>query len=67
LLSLSPDRTKSDKSEGGEKQLLIPMSETLFRMEGLPYFRVKNELENGKVIGIRGLYDDGRTDFNHLN
>lgn len=50
--------------EGREKQLLIPMTETLFRIESIPYFRLKIEYENGKISGVRGLYDDGRTDFN---
>ncbi len=50
--------------EGGSKHLLIPMTETLFRIEAIPYFRLKIIYENGTITGVKGLYDDGRSDFN---
>lgn len=53
--------------EGGEKHLMIPMTETLFRFEAIPYFRLKIEFENDTVSGVSGLYDDGRTDFNEAS
>lgn len=40
------------------------MTETLFRIESIPYFRLKIEYDKGTISGVRGLYDDGRTNFN---
>jgi hypothetical protein len=42
---------------------MIPMSDDTFMLDGLEGFRVKIEKDaSGKVIGLIGLYEDGRTD-----
>ncbi|OGD29243.1 MAG: hypothetical protein A2V57_01355 [Candidatus Aminicenantes bacterium RBG_19FT_COMBO_65_30] len=44
----------------GPKYRLIPMSGTLFAVEGLDYFRVEFAVKDGKAVVLVGLYDDGR-------
>jgi hypothetical protein len=44
----------------GPKYLLIPMSETVFAVEGLDYFRVEFTVKDGAATELIGLYDDGR-------
>jgi hypothetical protein len=44
----------------GPKYRLVPMSGTLFAVEGLDYFRVEFTVKDGKAIELVGLYDDGR-------
>mgnify|MGYP001794160919 FL=1 len=40
---------------------LIPITQELFGVEGLPYFRIQIEKgDRGEVIGVIGKYDDGR-------
>ncbi len=42
---------------------LVPMSETLFRLEGLDYFRLEVVLDaDGKPVALVGHYDNGTTD-----
>jgi hypothetical protein len=49
--------------EGRPKFKMIPMSDDTFMLDGLEGFRVKIEKDaSGKVIGLIGLYEDGRTD-----
>ncbi|MGI9553076.1 MAG: S41 family peptidase [Aurantibacter sp.] len=48
--------------EGSNEYKLIPMSESKFRIEEIPYFRIEMLKEAGKVVAIRGLYNNGRTD-----
>lgn len=44
----------------GPKYKLVPMTGTLFAVEGLDYFRVEFTVEAGKAVALVGLYDDGR-------
>jgi hypothetical protein len=44
----------------GPKYRLVPMSGTLFAVEGLDYFRVEFTIKDGKAVELVGLYDDGR-------
>ena len=44
----------------GPRYKLIPMTETLFAVEGLDYFRVEFEVKGGRAVALVGLYDDGR-------
>ena len=44
----------------GPKYKLVPMTETLFAVEGLDYFRVEFTVEAGRAVALVGLYDDGR-------
>jgi hypothetical protein len=46
----------------GPKYRLIPMSQTLFALDGLDYFRVEFVVKDGKAIEIVGLYDNGEKD-----
>ncbi|MFT5168707.1 MAG: hypothetical protein ACI8P3_003952, partial [Saprospiraceae bacterium] len=48
--------------EGRTPYRLIPMNDEMFRIEEIPYFRIKMIKENGKITGILGMYDNGRTD-----
>jgi hypothetical protein len=44
------------------KYKMIPMNETTFMFEEVPYFRLKVILEKGKAVAVEGMYDNGRTD-----
>lgn len=46
--------------EGAGKVRMIPVSESMFVFEEMDYFRVEMVQEGGKVVGIRGLFSDGR-------
>jgi hypothetical protein len=43
----------------GPRYKMIPLSETLFEMEGLPDFRLQFVVENGKTVEVIGLYRAG--------
>jgi hypothetical protein len=43
----------------GPKYRLIPLTETLFAVEGLDYFRVEFVVKGGKAVELIGLYDNG--------
>ena len=43
----------------GPKYRMIPMTRTLFALEGLDYFRVEFVVKDGKAVEIIGLYDNG--------
>lgn len=49
------------QSENGGLRKLSPLSDTLFEVEGIRYFRIKVIIKNGAVAGIQGKYDDGRS------
>ncbi len=44
----------------GPKYRLVPMSATLFAVEGLDYFRIEFTVKDGRAVELVGLYDDGR-------
>jgi hypothetical protein len=47
----------------GPKYALRPLSEVLFQVEGLDYFRIRfTRNSEGHVSGLVGIYDDGRMD-----
>lgn len=48
--------------EGRPKYRMIPLTEDLFMFKEIDYFRLKIFKENGKIIGVMGLYDNGTTD-----
>lgn len=41
---------------------MVPMADDLFRFEEVPYFRLKILREGENAVGVKGLYDNGRTD-----
>jgi len=43
----------------GPKYRLVPLTENLFAVEGLEYFRVEFVVRDGKAVGLNGLYDNG--------
>ncbi len=43
----------------GPKYRLVPLTGTLFAVEGLDYFRVEFVVKDGKAVELIGLYDDG--------
>jgi hypothetical protein len=43
----------------GPKSRLVPLTETLFAVEGLDYFRVEFVVKEGKAVALTGLYDNG--------
>ncbi|WP_100644504.1 S41 family peptidase [Alteromonas facilis] len=45
---------------GNKKYPLFPINEQLFGLEGKDDFRIKIITENGKVVAIQGVSDDGR-------
>lgn len=50
---------------GGGAYTLIPMSEDLFALDGLDFFRIKFERnEAGQVTALVGMYDNDTTDRN---
>ena len=46
------------------KRALIALAEDLFMLEDVPYFRLKIMREEGKVVGLEGLYENGHRDRN---
>lgn len=46
----------------GPKYRLIPITQTLFALDGLDYFRVEFVVKDGKAVEIIGLYDNGEKD-----
>ena len=50
--------------EDRPKMKMIPMKEDLFRFDDLSYFRLKFIREDGKIVAVEGLYDNGHTDRN---
>jgi hypothetical protein len=46
----------------GPKYRLIPMTQTLFALDGLDSFRLEFVVKDGKVIELVGLYDNGERD-----
>jgi len=46
----------------GPKYRLVPMTETLFAVEGLNYFRLEFVVMDGKATSVVGLYDNGERD-----
>ncbi len=50
--------------EGNPEHELIPMSRDMFRIAEIPYFRLQILKEQGKAVGLQGLYSNGRTDKN---
>jgi hypothetical protein len=49
---------------GRPKYRLIPLSNDLFMLKEIDYFRLKIIKEDGVVKGVMGMYDDGTTDKN---
>lgn len=49
--------------EGSDMHPLIALDQDLFYFEEASYFRVKILKEDGQVVGLKGLYDNGHTDI----
>jgi hypothetical protein len=43
----------------GPKYRLLPMTATLFALDGLDNFRIEFVVKDGKVVELAGLYDNG--------
>ena len=48
--------------EDRPKYKMIPMNDTTFMFEEVPYFRLQVVTEDGKAVAVKGIYDNGRTD-----
>jgi C-terminal processing protease CtpA/Prc len=46
------------------KMKMIPMSEDMFMLDDLAYFRLKFIRENGRIVALEGHYDNGTVDKN---
>jgi hypothetical protein len=46
--------------EGAGKVRMIPVDESTFLFEEMDYFKLEMIKEEGRVVGIRGLFSDGR-------
>jgi hypothetical protein len=46
----------------GPKYKLAPLTQTLFAVEGLDYFRLEFVVKDGKAVEVAGLYDNGEKD-----
>jgi C-terminal processing protease CtpA/Prc len=46
----------------GPKYRLVPMTATLFALEGLETFRIEFTVKDGKTVGLVGFYDNGNRD-----
>jgi hypothetical protein len=46
----------------GPKYRLIPMTATLFALDGLETFRIEFTVKDGKTVGLVGFYDNGTRD-----
>lgn len=62
-IKLSGDKLLYSRDTGPEYQLK-PMTEDLFMIEEVPYFRLKFVREEGKIVAVEGIYDNGRRDKN---
>jgi hypothetical protein len=49
------------RRDRGLKLKMTPMSDVLFRLEDVDYYRVQVLTEGGTVAGLKGLFSDGRT------
>lgn len=52
------------RREGRSAFRLIPIAEDTFALDGMDDFRLQLVMENGTVVALRGLYQNGRTDQN---
>jgi tetratricopeptide (TPR) repeat protein len=50
--------------ENGPKYKMIPINENYFYFDEIEYFRLRFIRKNSVIIGVDGLYDDGRIDSN---
>ncbi len=50
--------------ENRPKMKMIPMSEDLFMLDELAYFRIRFIRENGRIVALEGHYDNGTVDKN---
>jgi len=50
--------------EDNPKMKMIPMNKNTFRFEEIDYFHLQIIKEGDEVVGVKGLYDTGRTDEN---
>lgn len=50
--------------EGRPKFKMVPMTESTFMFNEIPYFRLNIIVDNGKAVAIEGLYDNGDLDRN---
>jgi len=48
--------------KGQDKRKLQALATDLFMLPGVKYFRLKIVKENGEVVAVKGLYDNGRID-----
>jgi hypothetical protein len=46
----------------GPKYRLVPMTGTLFALDGLDSFRIEFTVKDGKTVGLVGIYDTGERD-----
>jgi hypothetical protein len=46
----------------GPKYRLVPMTATLFALDGLETFRIEFTVKDGKTVGLVGFYDNGSRD-----
>lgn len=49
------------------KMKMIPLSKDVFKFEEINYFRLKMIEENGKIVAVEGIYDNGKTERNNRN
>lgn len=49
--------------DGAQRRRLIALSGGLFMIEGVDYFRLSFVSEEGRIVAIKGEYDDGRGDL----
>lgn len=57
------DGTLFYQREDRPKMRMIPLKEDIFMFKEVEYFRLKVVKEDGKITGVQGIYDNGRTDF----
>ncbi len=48
--------------EGRPKMKMIPVNEDTFMFEEIDYFHLQIITKDGKAVGVKGLYDSGRSD-----
>ncbi|MBK8504113.1 MAG: S41 family peptidase [Saprospiraceae bacterium] len=48
----------------GPEYPLVGMEKDLFMVENIPYFRLQFVREQGKIVAVEGIYDNGRHDKN---
>lgn len=64
-LSFKDGQLLYQRKGAGNPRALVPLSETTFKIAEIDNFQLEVLFENGKIIALQGLYEDGYSDISH--